>query len=63
MTVPHAGGSLEARSSLAQADSYCKPKKWSCGKWIDCWKVAVNGLDNSRTDGPGSVDYRFSEDQ
>ena len=34
MTVPGAWGSAEARSSLVQADSYCKPKKWSCGKWI-----------------------------
>lgn len=62
MTVPGAGGSPEARSSLVQADSYCKPKKWSCGKWMDCRKVVVNGLDSSRADWLGSVDYRFSEE-
>lgn len=61
MTVPSAGGSPEARSSLVQADSYCEPKKWSCGKWTDFRKVGVNGLDSSRPDWLGSVNYRFSE--
>jgi len=62
MTVPGTGGSPQARSSLVQADSYCKPKKWSCGKWMDCRKVAINGLDISKADWLGREDYRFSED-